>query len=292
MCPDVLDDGRSAGIEALARRVISVYCIRAEQQARGFEARLAVPKSDCTQIDRAVQEGDRADGSPATAREILDSGGQGDRSPEVRRPGLRFQGGSRGGSYSKRTHGADGHTHRAGAAGSEGGIAAVGSGDGVGARHQRRGREGCLIKASHLGQADGGLRLAVDREGDGTGREAGTGGGHVGRQGGLRGVRGLRGVKGASRCQVLFFVFGRADFRGGASRCQALFFVFGRADFRETCTSHFGRMDVDGWRTRPRQDFSQIVRQFRRSPEPRFEPTRQVGHAVGLREAQPLGQFA
>ena len=180
--PDVLDDGRSAGNEALARRVIGLDCIRAEVQARGLEARLAVAKSDCTQTGRAVQEGDGTDRSRTTVFEILDRGGQGDRPPEVRRPGLCCQDGSRGGSWSSRTPGTDGHTHRVGAAGREGGIAAVGGGDGVGARRQRRGRERCLIQASHVGQADGGLRLAVDRERDVTGRDAGRGGGNDGRQ--------------------------------------------------------------------------------------------------------------
>ncbi len=28
---------------------------------------------------------------------------------------------------------------------------------------------------------------------------------------------------------------------------------------RDPCTRHLGRMDVGGWRTRPPQDFSQIV---------------------------------
>jgi len=38
-------------------------------------------------------------------------------------------------------------------------------------------------------------------------------------------------------------------------------------------------------------DFHQIVAQARRRLQPPIEPTRQVGHAVGLRKAQPLGQL-
>ena len=78
----------------------------------------------------------------------------------------RCQDGSRGGNWSSRTRGADGHSHRVGAAGSEGGIAAVRGGDGVGAGHQRRRREACLIQPCHFSQAYGGLCLAVDRAGD------------------------------------------------------------------------------------------------------------------------------
>jgi hypothetical protein len=72
MCPDVLDDGRGAGGEALARRVFGLDRIRAEMQARGLEARLVVAKSDCTQAGRAVQECDGTDRSPAMVLEILD----------------------------------------------------------------------------------------------------------------------------------------------------------------------------------------------------------------------------
>ena len=36
----------------------------------------------------------------------------------------------------------------------------------------------------------------------------------------------------------------------------------------------------------------QIVGQFRRRLQPRFEPTRQVGRAVPSRKAQPLGRPA
>ena len=56
--PDVLDDGRGAGSEALARDVIRLDRIRAKGQARCLEARLPVAKSDRTQDGRAVQEGD------------------------------------------------------------------------------------------------------------------------------------------------------------------------------------------------------------------------------------------
>jgi len=51
-------------------------------------------------------------------------------------------------------------------------------------------------------------------------------------------------------------------------------------------------MGAGGWFTRSFHDYSQIVGQFWRCLEPRFEPTRQVGHAVGTRKAQPLGQLA
>src|SRR5689334_11654379 len=96
MRPDDLDDGRRAGSEALAGRVIGLDCVRAQWQARGLEARLAMAKDDRTQVSRAVQEGDGTAGRPASVSEILDSGGEGDRSPEICRPGLCCQDGSRG----------------------------------------------------------------------------------------------------------------------------------------------------------------------------------------------------
>ena len=51
-------------------------------------------------------------------------------------------------------------------------------------------------------------------------------------------------------------------------------------------------MGAGGWFICPFHDYSQIAGQFWRCLEPRFEPTRQVGHAVGTRKAQPLGQLA
>ena len=69
--PDVFDDGLGAGNEALARRVIGLDCIQAEMQVWGLEARLATSKSDRTQTDRAVQEGDESAGSPTTASRFL-----------------------------------------------------------------------------------------------------------------------------------------------------------------------------------------------------------------------------
>ena len=52
-----------------------------------------------------------AGGNRVTVFEILDRGGQGDRPPEVRRLRLCCQDGSRGGNFSNRTRGADGHGH-------------------------------------------------------------------------------------------------------------------------------------------------------------------------------------
>jgi len=51
-------------------------------------------------------------------------------------------------------------------------------------------------------------------------------------------------------------------------------------------------MGAGGWFICPFHDYSQIAGQFWRCLEPRFEPTRQVGHAVGTRKAQPPGQLA
>ena len=111
MCPDILDDGRSAGSEALARNVIGRDRIRAKGQARGLEARLPMAKNGRTQDGRAVQEGDGTGGNRARVFEILDRGGQGDRPPEVRRPRLRCEGGSRWCSWSSRKAWVDVHCH-------------------------------------------------------------------------------------------------------------------------------------------------------------------------------------
>ena len=50
MCPDVLDDGRGAGSEALTWRVFGVNWIRAERAGLGLEARLATSKSDVPRL--------------------------------------------------------------------------------------------------------------------------------------------------------------------------------------------------------------------------------------------------
>ena len=168
----------------MARCVVGLDHIRAEGKVRCLEARLAAAKSDSTQVDRAVEESDGTGRCRTTAYVILDSSGQGDRPPEVRRFGLCCQDGSRGGECrGRRGRGVDRHTHQVGVAGSECRIAAVGGGDGVSARHQRRDGEGCLIQASHFGQADGSLLLTVDRERDGPVRVTGRGGDNDGCQG-------------------------------------------------------------------------------------------------------------
>jgi len=61
---------------------------------------------------------------------------------------------------------------------------------------------------------------------------------------------------------------------------------------RTISTCEVGRMGAGGWFICPFHDYSQIAGQFWRCLEPRFEPTRQVGHAVGARKAQPPGQLA
>jgi hypothetical protein len=45
------------------------------------------------------------------------------------------------------------------------------------------------------------------------------------------------------------------------------------------------------WCARSPQDFAQIVGQFWRRLQSAFEPARQVGDAVGARQAQPVGQL-